>query len=491
MGVSRDPIVTSSFVKLRRVATGFDHLRGGHPIDPREERALRRVVRQLGATSLRLLSTELASPDESRAAFAHALLAEVGRSRALRQRIVGDLHATVRRPGAPDRAKLRAIALLAELDAELPAEAELSDPDAARRRSMSELAGCLGSPAEVARAADHLLAELPFDDILDLFDDLVDAEPAAALALSDELLVRDELDETCRHELRQRRASARQGHGRRQQKIRGRRAPAPRVRFARHRDGRRILLACARQPGSRPPRRRLMCLLVSADGMLLDGHYAEDMTTGAIERQFVDPLAEQGFDLAACGLDAARGFTIQSARIAIQHGRGLPRAFYVGRDLIGVRDEHLEGTPRARAEVDLAALLERAIDLLAAREPAQACPLLERYVAEAPDDPEGHAQLGICQLGLGDPAAALHHLGRAAWLDPDQAIYQWNIAAASHAAGRRGACYLALVADLDGADHTPGASERRATAARFIGEYERLAGLEHPDTSPGALAKAD
>jgi tetratricopeptide (TPR) repeat protein len=241
----------------------------------------------------------------------------------------------------------------------------------------------------------------------------------------------------------------------------------------------------------RPPRRRLMCLLVSAEGVLLDGHYAEDMTTGAIERQFVDPLAEQGFDLAACGLDAARGFTIQSARIAIQHGRGLPRAFYVGRDLIGVRDEHLEGTPRARAEVDLAALLERAIDLLAAREPAQACPLLERYVAEAPDDPEGHAQLGVCQLGLGDPAAALHHLGRAAWLDPDQAIYQWNIAAASHAAGRRGACYLALVAYLDGDDHTPGASERRATAARFIGEYERLAGLEHPDTSPSSLAQAD
>ena len=75
MGVSRDPIVSSSFVKLRRVATGFDHLRDGHPIDPREERALRRVVRQLGATSLRLLSSELASPDESRAAFAHALLA--------------------------------------------------------------------------------------------------------------------------------------------------------------------------------------------------------------------------------------------------------------------------------------------------------------------------------------------------------------------------------------------------------------------------------
>jgi Flp pilus assembly protein TadD len=136
-------------------------------------------------------------------------------------------------------------------------------------------------------------------------------------------------------------------------------------------------------------------------------------------------------------------------------------------------------------------MLERAIDLLAAREPAQARPLLERYVAGSPGDPEGHAQLGLCQLGLGDAAGAMHHLGRAAWLDPDQPIYQWNIAAAAHAAGRRGACYLGLCAYADGGDASPGAGERRAIAARFIGEYERLAGLEHPDTPPEALARVD
>lgn len=493
MGAARDPIVTSSFVKLRRLVTGFDHLRSGRPIEPREERALRRVARQLGATSLRVLWSELASQDDGRAGFAHALLAEVAKGRALRERIVRDLHATVRRPDSPDRAKLRAITLLAELDAELPAEAELSDPDAARRRSMGELAACLGSPpspAAVARAADHLLEELPFGDILDLFDDLIVTEPAAALALADELLVQGELGETCRHELRQRRAAARQGGAFPPARAR-RCAAAPRTRFARHQDGRGILLACARQAGSRPPRQRLLCLLVAADGTLLDGHYAEDMTPGAVERQFAQPLAGQGFHLAPTGLEAARGFAIQSARVAIQRGRGLPRAFYLGRDLIGLRDEHLDGTPRARGEVDLAALLERAIDLLAAREPAQARPLLERYVAESPDDPEGHAQLGLCQLGLGDPAGALHDLGRAAWLDPRQPIYQWNIAAAAHAAGRRGACYLALVAYTGGFDASPGAEDRSAIAARFIDEYERLAGLEHPDTPPDAVAKAD
>ncbi len=488
----RDPILSTSFLKLRRLSVGFEQVAGGRPLDAREERALRRVARQLAGTGLRLLRAELASTDDRRASLAHGLLAEVARAADLRRRVVGDLHDTVRATGAPDRAKLRAIALLAELDAELPAETELADPDAARRGSMRELAGCLGSPAELARAADHLLEELPFDDILDLFDDLVACEPAAALALAGELLVRDELDEACRHELRQRRAAAHQAGPVVPARTRARRRPpVARTRLGRHPDGRRILLCCARQPGSHPPRRRLLCILVSAEGMLLDGHYAEDMTAGAIERQFVQPLAEQGFELVPCGLDAARGLAIQAARLAVRCGRRLPRAFYLGRDLLGLRDEHLDGTPRGRAEMDLAALLERAIELLAAREPAQARPLLEQYVAAAPDDPDGHAQLGLCQLGLGDAAGALHHLGRAAWLDPHQPVYQWNIAAAAHAAGRRGACYLALVAYLDGDDLTPGAADRSELAARFVLEYERLAGLEHPELAPNAIAEAD
>jgi tetratricopeptide (TPR) repeat protein len=496
--MAKDSILSTSFVKLRRLVVAFDHLRGGRPASLAEERALARVANQLGATALRVLETELGSADDGRARLAHALLADMSRDDALRARVIGRLEAQVRRPEVTDRSKLRALTLMAELDADLPADAQLTDPDDARRRSLRELALCLDSPAGIARAADQLIDGLSLEELLDLIDELVESEPGSAIALCDELLLRDELDETGRHELRHRRASAKwppfelaASPCAARPAWRAPSRSVPRARFARHADGRRILLACARQVGSRPPRRRLLCALVGANGVLLDGHYVEDLTAGAIERQFAAPLAEQGFALEPTGLDAARGFLIQAARLAIQAGRPLPRAFYLGRDLIGLSDQHLDGTVRDRAGLNLAALLDRGIDLLATGEPAQARPLLERYVAQAPDDAEGHAQLGLCHLGQGDAAAALNHLDRATWLAPDEPLYHWNTAAAAHASGRRGACYLALSTYLDFLDANPGAAERRRTAQGFMSEYERLGQLEHPGVPPAELALAE
>lgn len=486
----RDLNLTTSFVKLRRLAVSFERLRHGKPSEPAEERAILRVTRQLGATALRLLERELGSVSEERARWAHALLAHAARDEAIATRIVGDLRRLVGGGAGADLAKLRALTLLAELGADLPSDAQLSDPDAARRRSLRELSMCLATPAEIARAADHLLEEMAFDDILDLFDDLATTEPTSALLLIDELLVRDELDEACRRELRQRRTTASQSSAPLAPRATARRA-APRTRFARHADGRRILLASGRQLGCRPPRMRLLCVLVGADDTMLDGYYAEDLTAGEIAKRFTAPLAEQGFAFASCSLEAARGFVIQAARVAVQGGRTLPRAFYLGRDLIGLRDEHLDGTPRGRGEMDLAALLERAIELIAAGEPAQARPLCERYVAEVPDDPDGHAQLGLCRLGMNDAQGALHHLGRATWLVPEEPLYQWNTAAAAHAAQRPGTCYLALLAYLETDDAAPGATHRRAVALGFASEYERLAQLEHPGTTARDLATAE
>jgi len=490
--LSDTPAVSRAFLKLRRLRDSFERLEAGRPSQPIDERAALRAAGELGATAVPLCQRHFTSADDDRARWAHALLFHLARDLRLRARIVAELGAFTRRRDAADLPKMRAIALIAELGAEPPDDAALTDPEAARRRSSRDLALCLGTPADVARAGDHLLDHLEPAELIDLFDDLVDSEPVSALVLLDELLVRDGLDEDCRHELRQRRAAARQVvPSGATPRWRRRSRDAIRCRAACHADGRRILLASDRQPGCRPPRRRVLCILTGPTGVLLDGHYAEEVTVGALEREFVHPLEREGFRFAPVALDVARGFAIESARRAVLAGRALPRPFYLGRHLLGLRGEHLDGTARCPAAVDLAALLDRATWLVATGQPAQALPLLERYVAEARDDAEGHAQLGLCRLGLGDAAMALDHLGRATWLAPDEPLHHWNTAAAAHRAGRLGTCYLALQAYRAARDVAPGAEDRRRTAERFTGEYERLAVLEHPGSSPRAVAIAE
>jgi tetratricopeptide (TPR) repeat protein len=483
-------VLSNSFMRLQELASSFDRLSDGRAAPPDQDAALD-CAAELGATALPLCHRHFAGDDDDRAGWAHTLLFHVGRDEELRARIVTVLDELIRRTPS-DRTRMRAISLLAELGTEPPDDVELADPEAAQRRSWSELSLCVGTAAEVARTCDELIEQLAADELLALFDTLVDAEPGSALVLLDELLVRDELEEPCRHELRLRRAAATQ-LAPSAAPLRPRRRPRDAVscRAAVHADGRRILLVSDRQPGCRPPRRRALCLLVGRGGSLLDGHYVEDQTTGAIERDLVSPLEREGFLFAPVTLEAARGFVIQSARQAVQAGRAMPRPFFLGRHLLGIRDEHLDGTARCAAAVDLAALLERAILLIAGGEPAAALPLLERYVGEVPDDSEGHAQLGMCELALGDPAAALGHLGRATWLAPDEPLHHWNTAAAAHRAGLMGACYLALETYRSTRDVAPGAEDRHRTAQRFAEEYARLAVLEHPGASPRAVASAE
>jgi tetratricopeptide (TPR) repeat protein len=484
-------VISEAFPKLRRLSLSFDDLSGGRPRSRSVEQAALEVATGLGATALPLCLRHFAGGDEDRAAWAHAILFHIARDPAVQGRLAAGLDRAVRRAGAGERAVARGAALLAELGAEPADGGDAAGGEAALRRSSRELALCLGTPADVARAGEHLLAELSPEQLVELFDDLLAAEPGSALILLDELLVRDGLDEECRHELRQRRAAARQlAPAARPLRWRRRSRDQLSCRAASHPDGRRILLVTDRRRG-RPPRQRALCVLVGSGGILLDGHYDEELPDGAVESQFVAPLERAGFGFAQVPLAVARGFLIEAARLAVQAGRALPRPFYLGRHLLGLRDEHLDGTARCPATVDQAALLERAIELLAAGEPAQALPLLERHVAAAPDDAEGHAQLGLCRLALGDPPAALAELERATRLAPEEPLHHWNAAAAAHRAGLMGACYLSLEAYRAGRDLAPGAEERRRIADTFAGEYARLAVLEHPGASPRAVAAGE
>src|SRR5690606_367804 len=133
----------------------------------------------------------------------------------------------------------------------------------------------------------------------------------------------------------------------------------------------------------------------------------------------------------------AAALVIRTAQAARHLGRALPRAFYLGRDLFGIYDQHAAG---AAPDDDLGVLLDRANALMAAGQPQRARPLFERVVAQAPSSAEGCASLPMCLLALDAPAAARSHLRRAAWLDAGNPNHHWNLAAIDHRQGRLGGC---------------------------------------------------
>src|SRR5690606_6899148 len=138
-------------------------------------------------------------------------------------------------------------------------------PDAARRRSLAELAGCLTSPAEVARATDHLLTSFDLDELEAFVGELAQLEPGPASLLIEELLIRDDVAEPSRRTLRDVAAicGGRRGLAR---------APAtrhpPSIWLGKHEDGRRILVVASRCPGRRS-RARILCALLTTRAELL------------------------------------------------------------------------------------------------------------------------------------------------------------------------------------------------------------------------------
>jgi tetratricopeptide (TPR) repeat protein len=167
-----------------------------------------------------------------------------------------------------------------------------------------------------------------------------------------------------------------------------------------------------------------------------------------------------------------------AARRTVSSGQTLPSGYYLGRDLLGITDSHVVG---GRAG-EPAALLGRAVDLLAAGESERARPLLEHCASIAPDDAEAASSLGLCLLAQGELPAAVLHLQRAAWIEPQWPLHHWNVAAAAHRAGDLATCAGALREFLARADEPlaaavdPGHGRRISLARRFVADHARLAG---------------
>lgn len=493
--------VSESFMKLQRLRRSFDEV---DSLGRLEIQNLKHLAQELGAACVRLCVRELGQSSQ-RSRWASALLEHLAQHDPYRVRVLDALRGLALEAAPSDPARMRASSLLVSLGERLPPGISLDHASASTEHSMADLAERLGTAAGVAWAGDLLVTRLPPHEMLGYLEGLCERQPAAAYALLSELLLRDDLDDAGRRAIKRLRAARDQ-----REHVCGplRRRPVATVSVGRHASGKRALVAWRKRdpgadhlpPGVAPNGRRgrrgsayrVLCLIADADGSLQDGLYRDDMARGGAEHEVLEPLRKQGYQFETMSrVDAVR-LVVRAARLAWHAERGLPRAFYLGRDLLDIYDQHTIGLAPPD---DLPALLERARALLADQDAERARPLFERYVAQNPDDADGRAGLSMCLLELGDDRGALTHLHRAAWLQPDNPNHHWNLAAIAHRQGRLGGCYLALndyLAHSGEDDDAPGnARARRALAERFVAEYQRIATLEYPTADPDDVADVD
>jgi len=495
---------------LQHVARSFGELHRGHLNPPKREREIQRFVGQLGTTAVPVCVRELRSADEDRARWAYALLGHIAAIASTEtaagssedsargecsERVIRAMRELAQRPDVEDASKLRALALLSELDAAMP-DTQFHDLQEVHNRSVRQLAACLTSPAEVAQAADMLIGQLEDDELANFVDQLATSEPDRGELLIDEMLVRDDLEGGIHRELRRIRAelAIERTEPSPQKHKNGDSRRKTHVCIGRREDGRTVIVASQRKANTRPVRWRALCCSMSQSGALMDALYEEEYTPGLLKKTVTQPLQAEGFEFDDIELDAAAALLASAAQATLDAGEHLPRGFYLGRDLVHLYNEHLHDEQllaSERIDDELASLLARSMDLMQREAHERARPLLERYLAQVPDDPAARAALGVCFLVANELREADAQLQRAAWLEPGNPLHYWNLASVAHRQGRLGGCYQCFSAYVDRHDNGSDSPSRHRLASEFIGEYERLARLEFPDVPPGILARAE
>ncbi len=471
-----DSQISFSFMELRQLLESFDVLASESGLTTREESAIYHLVDHLGELALPVLVRKLfASTKAGR--WASLLLLRLAQDEALKARISLELREHAASPYLQDRYKLLCANLLATLSGyqeELP---KLALPEECAEVSLVDLAECMSSAAEVARAVDILLGDLPGPELIEFVEDFAQHQASSAHLMLSELLLRDDLEIRTRTRLRQIQISVpKPAHKS------SRTAPRrPGLRVAKHSDGRSAIVCYAKIAEQCPARYRAISFVVGADRALLDCHYLETATRSEIDRQLLSPLATHGYELCRIGLADAKAIAVASLLVRMKSGLALPKDYYLGRDLVGISDEHCSGVDERSA--NNAALLARGTELMNRNQLDSARELLVRYAEQRPDDSEAMATLGACLMKRGEMDRARAHLARAAWLAPQVGRHHWNGASLAHNEGRLGDCYVALQQYLRCVDAVD--SKQRQQAEAFIADYSRRTALH---SVPASLA---
>jgi tetratricopeptide (TPR) repeat protein len=464
----RKPEISNSLGDLRKLSESFRAV----PRKMATRRQLLRATMALGRTAVPLLLRQLVTGDEARAAWAYYLLSEAAGPRA-----VGALRDTMADARVPEARRALVLALLGELGAPLPASVRLLEDREPGRGELPELARGLREPADAAHAADELLARAEGRDLVAMARELCTRAGVLAAPILDELCARDDVATTRKHAL----AGLRAGLGEAPPLV----ARPIRVWIGTGAGGAVILGARRGRPG------RVLVVHLDPDGALARVVYQGPPGDGEGEgggeaRLWRERLLAEGYVLRAASVAAVSARVAAAARAVCHAGARLPRAYHLGRDLVGLFDEHLAAPAPAAAD----ALFERGRALLDAGDPERARGTLSAYVSVRPEDAEGRTWLGSCLLALAEVAPALAQLAAAARLEPEDPVRHWNLAAAAKGCGRSGAAYLALRDYLRLGAGRP-ATRRRRVALRFVRTYERVIANEHPANPAAVVARAE
>ena len=447
-----------------RSAAGDLHLGAGRLVQ---------LVRRLGATAIPLLMRELRGPDPQRRDAARDALGAIARhGDAARMRVTAALR-TVIDGDAADDAKVVAVGLLSDLGER--ADARFADPTAIRTRAAIALAGHLETAADVAGAADLMVRQLEPEDIVQMLEVMADAAPAAVHRLAGELVLRLDIAGDVRDRVAV--IAAMLGDDRDR---------APRSADPRRRTqaavlvdgaGRRVVIASCWLTAAR--RWRRWAVLIGAAGRIEDCLHDDNAGPHGDASALSAALCGDGYRVASTELDRAHDIVAAAARATVEAARALPSSYYLGRDLLDLGDAHVRG-PGARRD-PAAAALARAVELVAAGEPARALPLLERC---DPGHPDAAAALAAALLAQDRPAAAIPALDRALAAEPDWPLHHWNLAVALRRLGDHRGCHHALCrfvatsAAPSGLSGDPDQAARLRWAERAIAELERGAWIE-------------
>jgi tetratricopeptide (TPR) repeat protein len=181
----------SPLAPLRAVADSLRCAAAGESPTAPERRKLARAVRDAGHAALPMLLRSFGSRLERESSLAYYLLGRLGG-----ERVVQRLHRLVLDAHVDDDVKARALGLLSDLRAPVPAGTTLRDPEALLQRSVRDLLATLDHPREMAQAVTLIIEQVPEEELPAFASELLRHGGARATPLIDALLHRRGLSQS-------------------------------------------------------------------------------------------------------------------------------------------------------------------------------------------------------------------------------------------------------------------------------------------------------